>query len=56
MYSYHAWPQSYGHSPWHPYNAGTGHVGFSPTRRACRPPSAKRREVFGEAREMGEVG
>ena len=30
---YHAWPQSYDRRPWHPYNAGTEHVGFSLTRK-----------------------
>ena len=36
--------------PPHPYNAGTEHVGFSPTRQTSRAPNAKkkRREVFGE--------
>ena len=34
-----------------PYNAGMGHVGFSPTGHTSRAPSAKRREVFGEPRE-----
>ena len=36
--------------PPQPYNAGTEHVGFSPTRQAMTllAPSAKRREVFGE--------
>ena len=37
--------------PSHPYNAGTEHVGFSPTRQALLAPSAKRREVFGESHE-----
>ena len=38
--------------PSHPYNAGTEHVGFSPTRQILRAPSAKRREVFGESHEV----
>ena len=37
--------------PSHPYTAGTEHVGFSPTRRTMRAPSAKRREVLGEPHE-----
>ena len=34
---YHAWPQPYDHRPSRPYNDGTEHVGFSPTRQtfAC---------------------
>ena len=47
----HAWPLSYERRPSHPYNAGTEHVGFSPTRQTLLAPSAKRREVFGESRE-----
>ena len=39
--------------PSHPYNAGTEHVGFSPTRQALRAPSAKRREVFVESQRGG---
>ena len=39
-----AWP--YHRRPSHHYNAGTGHVGFSPTRQALRAPSAKHREAF----------
>ena len=35
--------------PSHPYNAGTTHVGFSPTRHTLLAPSAKRRDVFGES-------
>ena len=34
-----------------PCNAGTEHVGFSPTRQALLASSAKRREVFGESHE-----
>ena len=37
--------------PSHLCNAGTEHVGFSPTRQTLRAPSAKRREVFGESHE-----
>ena len=37
--------------PSHPYNGGTEHVGFPPTRQALLAPSAKRREVFGESHE-----
>ena len=32
-------------------NAGTEHVGFSPTRKTLLAPSAKRREVLREAHE-----
>ena len=35
--------------PSHPYNAGTEHVGFSPTRQALLATSAKRRRVLGES-------
>ena len=37
--------------PSHPYNAGTGHVRFSPTMQTLLVPSAKDREVFGESHE-----
>ena len=37
--------------PSHHYNAGTEHVGFSPTRQTSLAPSAKHREVFGESHE-----
>ncbi|CAN0487828.1 unnamed protein product [Laminaria digitata] len=37
--------------PSHPYNAGTEHVVFSPTRQTLLAPSANRREVFGESHE-----
>ena len=37
--------------PLHPYNAGTEHVGFSPTRQALLAPSTKRREAFHESHE-----
>ena len=37
--------------PSHPYNGGTEHVGFSPTRQALLAPSAKRREVFDRSHE-----
>ena len=43
------WPWSYDPRPSHPYYTGTEHVGFSPTRQTSFPPSAKRREVFGES-------
>ena len=39
------------HRPSHPYNAGTEHVGCSPTRQTLHAPSKKRREVFGESHE-----
>ena len=51
VYSCHAWPYSYGHRPSHPYNAGTKHFGFSPTRQTLLAPSVKRREVLGESHE-----
>ena len=35
--------------PSHPYNAGTEHVGFSPTKQISLAPSTMRREVFGES-------
>ena len=44
----HAGPLSYDHRPSHPSNAGTEHVGFSPTRQALLVPSAGRHGVFGE--------
>ena len=37
--------------PSHPYNAGTEHVGVSPTRQTLLAPSAKHREVSGESHE-----
>ena len=40
---------SYDHRPSHPYNTGTEHVGFSPTRQSLLAPSARQREVFGES-------
>ena len=43
-------PCSYTIDP-HPYDAGTEHVGFSPTRQALLAPSPKRREVLGESHE-----
>ena len=43
-----------GHRPSHPSNAGTEHVGFSPTRQTLLPPSAKRREVCA-SRMKGEL-
>ena len=51
-----AWPQSYGHRPSHPYNAGTeGYGGFTDQADLLLARSAKRREVFGESHE-GEKG
>ena len=44
---------SYGHRLSHPYNAGTEHVGFPPTRPTFLAPSAKRREVFDGSHEEG---
>ena len=41
----------YYHTPSHPYNAGTEHVGVSPTRQTSLAPSTKRGEVFGESHE-----
>ena len=38
MYSVCAWPWSYDHRPSHLHNAGTEHVGFSPTRQALLAP------------------
>ena len=40
----------YPYIPSRPYNVGTEHVGFSPTRLTVLAPSAKRREVSGESR------
>ena len=37
--------------PSHLYNAGTKHVGVSPTRQTPRAPSAKRLNAFGESQE-----
>ena len=51
VYSCYAWPHSYDHGPSHPYNAGTEHVGFSPTRQTLLVPSAKRREILGGSHE-----
>ena len=48
---YHAWPYSYDDRPSRPYNAGTEHVGFSPTRQTLLAPSAKHREVLRESHE-----
>ena len=42
---------SYGYRSSHPYNVGTEHVGFSPTRQTLLAPSAKHREVLGESHE-----
>ena len=47
---YHTWPWPYGHGPSPLYNAGTEHVGFSPTRQILLTPRAKCREVFGEGK------
>ena len=43
--------RKYDHRPSHPYNAGTKHLGFLPTRRTLLAPSAKPREAFGESHE-----
>ena len=51
VYSVCAWPQLYDLRPSHSYDAGTEHVGFSPTRQTLLAPSTKRREVFGESHE-----
>ena len=51
VYSVCAWPKWYDHRPSHPYYAGTGHVGFSPTRQAMLAPPTIRREVFGGSHE-----
>ena len=40
---YSVWPQLYDHRPSHPYYAGTGHVGLSPTRQTLLAPIAERR-------------
>ena len=42
--------------PLHPYNAGTEHVGFPPTRQALLAPSAKRRKGGGGRRGEGGRG
>ena len=48
---YHAWLQSYGHRPSHPYDDGTEHAGFSPIRQTSLARSAKLRDVLGESHE-----
>ena len=40
------------HRPSHPYNAGTEQVVFSPTTQTLLAPSAKRRDMLGEAHEV----
>ena len=35
----------------HPYNSGTEHAGFSPTRQTLLAPSAKRCELSGGSHE-----
>ena len=35
VYSVCAWPQSYDHTPSHPYHAGTEHVGFHQPGKQC---------------------
>ena len=39
----------------HPCNAGTEHVGFSPTRQILLAPSAKRRRKYPASRMKGEL-
>ena len=51
MYAMHGRSRIYDHRLSHPYNAGTEHVGFSPTRQTSLAPNAERREVFGESHE-----
>ena len=48
----YAWSQLHDYIPSPPYNAGTEHVGFSPTRHALLAPSVKRRGVLGESHIM----
>ena len=50
VYPVCAWPLSYDHRPSHPYDAGTEHVGLSPTRQTLLAPSAKRRDGGGGTR------
>ena len=51
VYSVYALPQSCDHRPSHSCNAGTEHVGFSPTSQTSRVQSPRRREVFGKSHE-----
>ena len=51
VHSAHSWPPSYDRIPSLLYNAGTEHVGFSPTRQILLAPSPKRREVLNESHE-----
>ena len=37
------------------YNAGTEHVGFSPTRQTFLAPNVKRREVFSESHKESAI-
>ena len=48
---FHAQPQCQDHRPSHPYDAGTAHVGLSPTTQTTRAPSAERGDVFGDSHE-----
>ena len=51
-FRYYAWLYSYDRRSSHPYNAGTEHVGLSPTRQTLLAPSVKHiDEVFGESHE-----
>ena len=47
----HGRSRMYDHTPSHPDNAGTEHVGFSPTMQTLLAPRATRREVSGESHE-----
>ena len=42
----------YDHRSSHPYNTGTEHVGFPPTRQILLAPSAVRSEVLSESHEV----
>ena len=45
----------YDHRPSQPHNAGTEHVGFSPTRQTLLAPSAKRNVRCPASRMKGEL-
>ena len=51
----HGRSRIYDHRPSHPYNAGTEHVGFSPTRQTLLAPSAKRSVRCRASRMKGEL-
>ena len=51
----HGCPQSYDHGPSHPCNAGTEHIGFSPTRQTLLAPSAKQNVRRSVSRMKGEL-